>query len=60
MYTVYVQVTSLRAGRYGVPTPEGARRSTFLQNAHTGSEANPASYLMGTGGSLSGDKAAGE
>jgi len=29
MYAVYVQVTSVRAGRYGVPTPKGASPLLF-------------------------------
>lgn len=45
MYTVYVQVTRLRTGRNGIPTPAGERRPTLLKNAHTGSEANPIQWV---------------
>jgi hypothetical protein len=41
-------VTRLWAGQ----NPAGARNFCLLQNFHTGSGAHPASYIIGTGGSL--------
>jgi len=45
--------------KIGVRFPVGAGNFSLLHRVQTGSEANPASYPMGTGGSFPGGKAAG-
>jgi hypothetical protein len=49
----------LWAGWSGVRIPAGAGNFFLLHRVQTGSGAHPASYPMGTGGSLSEGKAAG-
>jgi hypothetical protein len=49
----------LRAGWFGVWAPAGARNFSLYHCLQTGSEAHPASYLMGTRGYFPGGKAAG-
>lgn len=39
----------LQDGQYAVRVPAQTRDVTLLQNVHTGSEVQPASYSMGTG-----------
>jgi hypothetical protein len=57
-YTLSI-VTRLQAGRSVVRIPAGDRQSYLLQNGQAGSGSHPAFYLIGTGGSFPGNKAAG-
>jgi hypothetical protein len=53
-------VTILCAGQTGVRIPARVRDLSVLRNVQTGSGANPASYSVGTGGSSTMGKVAGE
>jgi hypothetical protein len=53
-----ITVTMARCAKIRVWFPVGAGNSSLWHSVQTGSEAHPASYPMGTGGSFPGGKAA--
>jgi hypothetical protein len=58
IYIPYRYIDGLRAGLPGFDTRQWLDFSLF-HSVHAGSGAHPVSFLMGTGGSLLGGKAAG-